>query len=47
TQQLMNTFYKYWLQLGDKRQAFQKAQLDVKKSHPEPFYWGAFVMIGS
>ena len=46
TQQLMNTFYTYWLQLGNKRQAFQKAQLDVKKSHPEPFYWGAFMMLG-
>lgn len=46
TQQLMTTFYKYWLQLGDKRQAFLKAQLDVKKTHPEPFYWGAFIMTG-
>lgn len=46
TQQLMNTFFKYWLQLGDKRQAFQKAQLDIKKAHPEPFFWGAFIMLG-
>jgi len=46
TQQLMSSFYKYWLQLKDKHKAFEKAQLDVKSLHPEPFYWGAFIMMG-
>ncbi|WP_299454391.1 CHAT domain-containing protein [uncultured Microscilla sp.] len=47
TQQLMTLFYKNWLQLGDKAKAFKKAQLQLKATFKEPFYWGAFVLIGS
>lgn len=46
TRQLMTTFYRKWLQNGDKVQAFRLAQQAVRKKYPQPFYWGAFVLVG-
>jgi len=46
TQKLMTTFYKNWLQHNNKRKAFRDAQAEIRKDHPEPKYWGAFVMVG-
>lgn len=46
TQQLMNNFYANWLKGMDKHVAFMLAQQDLRKKYPEPFYWGAFIMIG-
>ena len=46
TQELMTTFYKRWLAGADKHVAFKEAQLHVKAKHPEPFYWGAFILAG-
>lgn len=46
TQDLMSAFYKYWLQSGDKHDAFRKAQLEIKTKYKYPFYWGAFVLVG-
>jgi CHAT domain-containing protein len=46
TQELMINFYKNWLQYGDKRKAFAEAQNQLRKKYPEPYYWGAFVMVG-
>ncbi len=46
TQELMTTFYKRWLTTKNKHAAFREAQLHVKARHPEPFYWGAFIMVG-
>ncbi|MEO1051910.1 MAG: CHAT domain-containing tetratricopeptide repeat protein [Bacteroidota bacterium] len=47
TQQLMTNFYSYWLRSGNKLEAFKQAQLKLKEQFKEPYYWGAFVMIGS
>jgi CHAT domain-containing protein len=31
---------------GTKRQAFLKAQKELKAKYPDPYFWGAFVMVG-
>ena len=47
TNKLMTSFYDYWLNKSlSKRDAFKQAQLDIKKKYPEPYYWGAFVVLG-
>jgi CHAT domain-containing protein len=56
TQELMVNFYKHWLGKKQssknfspkmtKRAAFLKAQREIKSKFPNPYYWGAFVMVG-
>lgn len=46
TQELMTLFYDSWLTTGDKHQSFISAQRELKQKYPDPYYWGAFVMIG-
>ncbi|NVO84265.1 CHAT domain-containing tetratricopeptide repeat protein [Hymenobacter terrestris] len=46
TQELMTTFYRFWLAGSSKRAALLAAQQQVRKQHPEPYYWGAFVLVG-
>ncbi len=46
TIQLMENFYKYWLQSSNKREAFSKAKKELMKTYPNPKYWGSFIMIG-
>ena len=46
TQKLMSSFYTNWMSGMKKHQAFHKAQLQLKKEFNNPYYWGAFVMIG-
>lgn len=46
TMLLMTSFYKKWMANGDKKKAFREAQATVRKQYPQPYYWGAFVMIG-
>jgi CHAT domain-containing protein len=31
---------------GNLYQAFKFAQIEVKKKYPDPYYWGAFVLVG-
>ena len=45
TQELMQIFYKKWLAHGNKRQAFQEAQQQLRDHYHKPYYWGAFVML--
>lgn len=45
TQQLMKLFYKYWVQDKNTGDALRKAQLELMKTYPSPYYWGAFVYI--
>ncbi len=46
TQELMVSFYENWLGGMSKRVAFDKAQTQLKAKYPQPYYWGAFVLIG-
>jgi CHAT domain-containing protein len=46
TQQLMTNFYTNWLKTGNKQRAFKQAQLQLMTKYKEPYYWGAFVMMG-
>ena len=46
TQQLMTNFYNNWIKLGNKQKAFKQAQLQLMTKYKEPYYWGAFVMMG-
>ena len=46
TQLLMSSFYSNWIKSKDKQKAFKQAQLQLMAKYKEPYYWGAFVMIG-
>jgi CHAT domain-containing protein/Tfp pilus assembly protein PilF len=46
TQKLMVYFYDEWVKTGDKRASFRAAQEKIRKEFPDPYYWGAFVLIG-
>lgn len=47
TQELMTLFYQNWIVSGDKAVAFKKAQQQLKTKYKEPYFWGAFVLIGT
>lgn len=46
TQLLMSNFYTNWVKGGDKQKAFKQAQLQLMAKYKDPYFWGAFVMIG-
>jgi tetratricopeptide (TPR) repeat protein len=46
TQELMVGFYRNWLGGKGKRTSFLQAQKELKARYPNPYYWGAFVMVG-
>jgi CHAT domain-containing protein len=46
TQMLMTNFYNSWIKLGNKQKAFKQAQLQLMTKYKDPYYWGAFVMMG-
>jgi CHAT domain-containing protein/tetratricopeptide (TPR) repeat protein len=46
TRELMSGFYAKWAGGSTMRQAFRDAQRELRASYPQPFYWGAFVMVG-
>lgn len=46
TQQLMTNFYTNWAKTGNKQKAFKQAQTQLMTKFKEPYYWGAFVMMG-
>jgi CHAT domain-containing protein len=47
TQELMSSFYENWIaKKMNKREAFKKAQEEIKKKYTHPYYWAAFVLVG-
>jgi CHAT domain-containing protein len=50
TQILMSEFYKEWALDPAKEnisRSFKKAQAEVRKKYPHPYYWGAFTLLGN
>ncbi|WP_165823985.1 CHAT domain-containing tetratricopeptide repeat protein [Pseudochryseolinea flava] len=47
TQALMTNFYTNYIKLGNKQKAFKQAQLQLMAKYKDPYYWGAFVMMGN
>ena len=47
TQKLMTMFYENWLAGKTPREAFRTAQLSLRTKYPEPYFWGAFVLVGN
>lgn len=45
TQQLMTSFYKEWMSGKQREEAFFAAQRSLRERFPEPYYWGAFIML--
>jgi CHAT domain-containing protein len=46
TQELMTGFFRHWLNGKSKQAAFVQTQKEIRAKYPEPYYWGAFVMVG-
>ncbi len=46
TAELMQQFYKGWLGGEPKAAALREAQRAMMKTHRDPYYWGAFVLVG-
>jgi CHAT domain-containing protein/tetratricopeptide (TPR) repeat protein len=46
TQLLMTNFYSNWIKLGNKQKAFKQAQIQLLAKYKDPYFWGAFVMMG-
>jgi CHAT domain-containing protein/predicted negative regulator of RcsB-dependent stress response len=46
TQLLMGNFYEQYIKSQDLYDAFYRAQKLLKEQYPEPFYWGAFILVG-
>jgi len=47
TQKLMSRFYANWVGGQTKKAAFNEAIKSLKKEYKQPYYWGAFVMLGN
>ncbi|MEL6558808.1 MAG: CHAT domain-containing tetratricopeptide repeat protein [Bacteroidota bacterium] len=45
TKEFMISFYNNWLSSGNKHESFNQAKRQLKSKYPEPYYWGAFVLI--
>jgi len=47
TQEFMTRFYEIWLnEKTSIREAFNRSQLEIKAEYPQPYYWGAFILVG-
>lgn len=47
TAEFMAAFYQYWLESGDIRQGYDMAVNVIREDYVEPFYWGAFILMGN
>jgi CHAT domain-containing protein len=47
TMDLMTRFYGLMADGKSKAEALMQAKLEMKKKKPNPFFWGAFILVGS
>jgi CHAT domain-containing protein/tetratricopeptide (TPR) repeat protein len=47
TMELMTEFYKLYTVSGNKQESFLAAEKKIKLKYKEPYFWGAFVLIGN
>lgn len=47
TMQLMTRFYSLMAEGKSKTEALRQAKLELMKKKPNPFYWGAFILVGN
>ncbi len=47
TSELMDSFYRAWVNQSETVKSFRQAQLEVRKKYPHPYFWGAFIMLGN
>ncbi|MDB5272306.1 MAG: hypothetical protein JWO58_673 [Chitinophagaceae bacterium] len=47
TAELMSSFYKKWMETGDKRGSFIAAKVEIMNKYNNPHFWGSFIMIGA
>jgi len=47
TMELMTKFYSFMADGKSKAEALRQAKLDVMKNRPNPFFWGAFILVGN
>lgn len=47
TEFLMTNFYTFWLKGASKYDALHNAMKETRKKFPQPYYWGAFVMVNN
>ena len=46
TQELMTVFYSEMVKSTNRLEAFRTAQKQLRSKYPDPYFWGAFVMMG-
>ena len=46
TRDFMISFYQKWMESGDKKVAFRHAQQQGLEKYHDPYFWGAFMLIG-
>jgi CHAT domain-containing protein len=46
TETLFASFYRELRSGRAPADALRTARLDVRRAHPEPFYWGGFTIVG-
>ena len=47
TKDFMISFYQQYLTTKDKNLSFIHAQKIIKEKYKDPYFWGAFVMVGN
>jgi len=46
TRELIVSFFRHWTDGQSKREAFLASQKELKTRYTNPYFWGAFVMVG-